>query len=294
MAVPAFVCTEYAPSPALRPYVCSYGHFVSASAHPVGGLRPDFNGRGRRGVFYECDPLVELAPPSGHLTLCFNLGDPFTFSNGFGRSELRGSGHLTGALSRRAKMELGRRVELFGVVFRPGRARAFLGFPTDLVTDRFTPLEDLWGREGRALELELQEIPTLAGKIRRLEQALLRRLSRAPSSDAGLEAMLDFIGRRRGPISVEWLSGASGISRQHLARKFRQTVGIGPKFFCRVVRFQAMLGEAYRRPLNWAAAAADYGYYDQAHLISEFKEFTGLTPGQFFRPLFHASAIAAD
>ena len=294
MAVPAFVCTEYTPSPALQPYVCSYGHFVSTIEQPESGLPPRPDGHCRKSIFHARDPLVELAPPSGHLTLCFNLGDSFTFSNGSSRVELRAGGHLTGALSQRARMALGRRVEFFGVVFRPGRAHAFLGIPTDQLTDRVIPFGDVWGREGKALESELLAVPTPAGKVLRLEQALLRRLSRAPSSAAGLGAMLDFIGRRRGLVSVEWLSGAGGISRQHLARKFRQSVGIGPKLFCRVARFHAMLGEAYRQPLDWAAAAADFGYYDQAHLISEFKEFTGLTPVQFFRPLVPASAVAAD
>ena len=294
MAAPAFICTEYAPSPALRPYVCSYSHFVSATALPADCLRHGLDGQGRQSVLPATDPVVELAPPSGHLTLCFNLGDPFTFSNGSSRTESHACGHITGALSQRARMELGRRVEFFGVVFRPGRASTFLGLPADALTDRFTPLEDVWGREGSALESDLLESSTLAGKIQRLEQALLRRLSWAPSREAGLGAMLDFIGRRRGLVSVEWLSGASGISRQHLTRRFRQSVGIGPKFFCRVARFHAMLGEAYRQPLDWAAVAVEYGYYDQAHLISEFKEFTGLTPGLFFCQPDPASAAAAD
>lgn len=75
------------------------------------------------------------------------------------------------------------------------------------------------------------------------------------------------------------------MTRQHLTRRFKRQVGVAPKQFCRLTRFRALFEAVYSSPrVDWAAAAVDCGYYDQAHLIAEFKEFTGLTPTEFFRP----------
>src|SRR5205823_6076003 len=88
--------------------------------------------------------------------------------------------------------------------------------------------------------------------------------------------------RRRGATTVARLSAACGFSRQHLARKFRQSLGVCPKLFCRLVRFHYTLDRVITSPPgDWASAALELGYYDQAHLIAEFKEFTGLSPTGF-------------
>ena len=70
---------------------------------------------------------------------------------------------------------------------------------------------------------------------------------------------------------------------------------VTPKQFCRFARFHALVRHVFLNPqVDWATAAAELGYYDQAHLIAEFKEFTGLTPSQFFRPPGDRPALAAD
>lgn len=73
-----------------------------------------------------------------------------------------------------------------------------------------------------------------------------------------------------------------GTTRQTLARRFRREIGLTPKEFSRLVRFNALLVKAARPGRDWSALAARLGYYDQAHMISEFKRLTGFTPGAFF------------
>jgi AraC-like DNA-binding protein len=69
------------------------------------------------------------------------------------------------------------------------------------------------------------------------------------------------------------------VSRQHLTRVFRERVGVGPKLYCRLARFQAGLVYAGGGPaVDWAEAALDLGYADQSHMIAEFREFSSLTP----------------
>jgi methylphosphotriester-DNA--protein-cysteine methyltransferase len=82
--------------------------------------------------------------------------------------------------------------------------------------------------------------------------------------------------------SVENVARVLGVTRQHLRRKFIERVGVGPKTFARVARFQRVLAETRRgqRP-EWAGIAVDLGYADQSHLIAEFREFSGATPVPF-------------
>ena len=85
-----------------------------------------------------------------------------------------------------------------------------------------------------------------------------------------------------GTLGITRLAPALGVSRQHLARRFSELVGVSPKTFARVVR----LGRVVERvravpvgePVNWSALAIELGYYDQSHLVDEFREMTGLTP----------------
>ena len=85
-----------------------------------------------------------------------------------------------------------------------------------------------------------------------------------------------------GSLGITRLAPALGVTRQHLARRFAQLVGVSPKTFARVVRLGRVVERARAVPVgeavNWSAIAAELGYYDQAHLVDEFRELAGVTP----------------
>jgi transcriptional regulator GlxA family with amidase domain len=137
-----------------------------------------------------------------------------------------------------------------GVRFRPGRARALLGVPACLLTDRSIPLADL-GRRPRRSE-----------------------------SANGLHRLIDWVVERRGDVRVEDLARHSGLSARQLRRRFLEETGVGPKQFCRILRFRRATSELAGWRGDWAGLAADCGYFDQSHLIREFREFAGGRPGE--------------
>ena len=157
----------------------------------------------------------------------------------------------------------------FGVRFRPGRA--LLGLPlAELTNQRVTLRGDLGDR--------VAEQPTTRGRIALLESHLLARL---PVPDRAVDAAVARI--VAGHSSIERIAADIGVTRQHLARKFLQRVGVSPKTFARVARFRRVLADARAsRAGEWSAIAADYGYADQSHLIAEFREFAGTSPVPFF------------
>lgn len=295
MPAPAAVFRTYVPCPELRPYVCGYLTLTREGAEPERTtlrVLPDGSHESR---FNSADPLLTTMPPAAHLCISFNFGDPWKIRSGSRSTLAPRSGWVSGATTERGTFDIPRRAETIDVLFHSGVAHNFLRVPANALTDQTVALDELWGPGARTLAAQLAECSAPAERIRVLERELVRRLRALRWMNTDLQPITRMIERERGGVSVEWLSRLSGISRQHLARKFRQQVGVSPKQFCRYARFHGLLNYAYTTPqADWAALAAEFGYYDQAHLIAEFKEFTGLTPGQFFQLPAVTPALAAD
>ena len=190
---------------------------------------------------------------------------------------------VVGTMSRPLIVNSARRTCFLGARFRPGKAIAILGGSAGELTNVSIPLGEIWNHNaGGNFEDELTDQRTIASKVRVVERVLLNKLGRKKDDDPYVGALVDLIVRERGAVSVEALSEFAGISRQHIARKFDRYVGISPKLFSRVMRFQDLMTTIREAPhIDWASTALDLGYYDQAHMISDFKEFSGQTPLSF-------------
>lgn len=173
-------------------------------------------------------------------------------------------------------------VHFVGVRFKPGKAHQFLGVSAHEVTDISVALDDVWGKDAEFLKESILDLSLPNRQILALEQELSRRALRLDVCDRNLERLVAFIEHNRGAVSVESLASLAGLSRQHLARKFDHYIGVSPKIFCRIVRFRGVLALKRERTLDWTSLALDLGYFDQAHMIRDFKEFTGTSPMKFF------------
>jgi AraC-like DNA-binding protein len=174
------------------------------------------------------------------------------------------------------------RPAMVGVYFKPAGASVFLDLPSSEVTDRVVALDDVWGTPARDLAAELDELDE-AERIDRFERALVRRLARhrPVATSIDIQGLAAWANRSRGRVSVSQLADAAGVSRQHLGRTFRDFVGVSPKVFLRLARFQSGLAYAgCGERVEWARAAVELGYADQSHMIAEFREFSSLTPYQ--------------
>jgi AraC-like DNA-binding protein len=171
---------------------------------------------------------------------------------------------------------------MMGVVFWPGTARRFIHAPADAFHNAAVLLEDVWGRRIADLRDRLREAPTPAEKFAVLEQGLLRmadeRIDLHPSIRYGLGEF-----QKRPHIQrVLDVTKAAGLSRRRFAQLFREHVGLTPKLYCRLLRFRQVVDHVHRGGLvDWADVAAAGGYCDQAHLIHEFREFSGISPGAY-------------
>jgi len=187
---------------------------------------------------------------------------------------------VVGAMTRPLLVPAREASPLLGVRFRPGMATAFLKVPAAELTDGRAPLEAIWSDGG----LVADEIGSGLGRcdgVSRLARLLLDRLPAATSVPPDVRAAVAGIVAGGGRSDMARIAGQAGVSRQHLARRFAIWVGITPKTLSRVVRLREVLRAARVATPNWAALAAELGYYDQSHLIAEFRSLAGVTPAQW-------------
>jgi AraC-like DNA-binding protein len=170
----------------------------------------------------------------------------------------------------------------------PAAARALFRVPMGSLTGRIIDLEELLGRRATRLVEQLQEQGSWAKRFDVLDATLTQWLSEAPPRSTEVSWAHARLRTSHGRVRVSWLAQELGWSRKRMAARFREEVGLTPKAVARVLRFEravrlASVELAQRGDLGWGRLAHECGYYDQAHLIREFKAISGCTPGTFFQ-----------
>jgi AraC-like DNA-binding protein len=271
---------EFAPCEKLREHVRAFFSFAPPSDCVPGGrpmIREVRLGTG--------DPFCPRSLADGHVSLAFSLETAWADDGHWRRALAAPRAQVIGPMSAAGVASIDRHPEAVGVFLRAGRSRPFTNVPPAELADRVVPLDDLWGAAAAGLPTELAGARESV-RIDRLESVLLRRLAHAPAAKTALDVpgLVRWILRERGRLKIEQVADAAGVSRQHLSRCFRQAVGVAPKLFVRLARFQAGLAYAgCGANTDWAQAAHSLGYADQSHMIAEFREFSSLTPAGMAR-----------
>ncbi len=182
-----------------------------------------------------------------------------------------------------------------GVHFRPGGAFPFFRVPASELVDQSIALDALWGSAASEMRERLLAAPTPEERFRVLETCLLeqlvRPLERHPAVSFGIQQL------RRAGQSVAEVVDQAGFCQRRFIQLFGEQVGLTPKVFGRVSRFQRVVRIAHGADeIDWVDLALDCGYYDQAHFIHDFQSFAGITPATYLlqrtRHLNHVPLIA--
>lgn len=164
-----------------------------------------------------------------------------------------------------------------GVKLRPGAAPLLFGVPADALAGRHTQLEDLFGGSAGLLREELEEPKSPEGKLARFEAFLASRVR----ADERLTLFLeDALTRLDGHATIRAAIEDSGYSHRHFITLFRRAVGLSPKCYLRILRFQRAL-ERMRGKAPLAQVALASGFSDQAHFTREFREISGMSPSAY-------------
>ncbi|MGZ7078940.1 MAG: AraC family transcriptional regulator [Thermoanaerobaculia bacterium] len=211
-------------------------------------------------------PEVDRVLPDGCADVIFDLG--------------RFDAFAVGTMTRPLFVPAASRSELFGIRFRPGRASLGIHVPLSELTDRSVPLRDLRSMS-TGLTDALADAKTFEARVAVTER-FLRHALESFAPDAVVDHAIDVILRSHGSVPIDSIAASLSTSRQRLARRFDAAVGVSPKMFARVVRFRHVLREVVVPAVDWSDIALSAGYFDQSHLIADFRQFTGTTPVPFF------------
>lgn len=168
---------------------------------------------------------------------------------------------------------------IMGVHFKAGGAFPFLKTNASEIANTHAGLDDLWGSPGLELQERLCTAVTSRQRFRIMESVLRDRLHYDSARQVQMKFALNKFVIGGNGVLVRGVARELGLSQRRLIQLFSSQVGLTPKAFCRIARFQRarVLAEKLETP-DWAQLALACGYFDQSHLIHDFREFSGSTP----------------
>ena len=218
--------------------------------------------------------------PTGSSQLLINLAEDELRAwrgEGLDRFEAVEGMALTGVTDEPFAIDTAEQRRIAGVTFHPGGAGVFFDEPMSALRGQDVAVRELWGASGAQLRERMLEAATDEARLALLERALLSRLR--PHHDRRMDHAITALEAGRG---VGQVARDLELSPRRLIRRFGDRVGLAPKRFARLRRFHRVLRTiAGQRRVDWAAVAQGSGYYDQAHLIRDFRAFSGLRPSQY-------------
>jgi AraC-like DNA-binding protein len=196
----------------------------------------------------------------------------------------RAANGASGARSEALMLDTSTPFSIVAVHFRPGGSFPFLGVPSTELRNQVVPLDLLWGRDAANFSDRLWEAKTADTRFNLLEEMLLARARGCFDRRAAVRYALDVFDRSNGMRPVADVVQRIGLSPRRFGELFRCEVGLSPKTFCRIRRFNEVLRRIERfTDVDWADVAISCGYFDQAHFNHDFRAFAGLPPSAYLR-----------
>jgi AraC-like DNA-binding protein len=234
--------------------------------------------------WYEHDRVVhfkERVLPTGAVQLIINLHEDMIrmYNPHNPEQDQRFPGCLVaGPYSEFTVIDSASQVSTLGVSFKPGGAFPFLKLPACELQNMDVSLDTLWGAAAGHLREQLLEAATPRARFCLLERALLAQLVDSPVLHPAVAFAVQELQKSSLP-SISTVTDQIGLSPRCFIQRFRQEVGLTPKLFGRVQRFQQALRRIQgEQQVDWADIALSCGYFDQAHFIHDFQAFSGLNP----------------
>jgi AraC-like DNA-binding protein len=225
----------------------------------------------------------ERVIPDGRPELIWNLAAPFLRHVPGSAPRRQAAALLVGQITTAIQLEPTGAIELIGIRFRPeGLAPLLGGLPVAELTDADVAIEDLLGRRLASFPERAYVTAVADTRVRILDAMLCDVLRSVPAVDPRLVAAAHMITTARGQTRMDNVAAAACVSVRHLQRMFDAGVGLSPKRLARISRLQHLVARLSNEPVkSWASIAVGCGYADQSHLIRDFREFPGATPGEF-------------
>ena len=243
------------------------------------------------------DPVHQRVLPDGCMEMIFHYGDLYKQYFEDGSFIVQPRSFVFGQITKYIEIAPTGVSGIVSARFLPDGVLPFITRPIVELENKAVSLSELFGKSGSDLEERVIAASENHERIKIIESFLLSRLSDPATIDNITKHCVNVIMESRGQVGVVELAGKLKINRRNMERKFSSVIGMSPKQLSRVVRLQATLKMLEQKQFsNLTSLAYENGYYDQAHFIKDFKEFTGMSPKLFFADNLKLSAlfVAAD
>lgn len=236
------------------------------------------------------NPQSQTIVPDGCMEMIFHYGDLYRqytenlpAGQAGGNSIIQPRSFVIGQLTQPLEIEPTGETGIFSVRFHPEGFLPFTSIPIKEMENTAVSLKKLFGKDGEEIEQKILNAETTQDRIELIEKFLTNLLADSETIHSIVRATVETILTANGQLSIGELSKQNKINRRQMERKFSSTIGLSPKQLSKTIRLQATLKMLLNKKFTSLTALAYEGdYYDQAHFIKDFKEFTGLTPKEFY------------
>ncbi|MES2558313.1 MAG: helix-turn-helix domain-containing protein [Bacteroidota bacterium] len=231
----------------------------------------------------ELKPERQRIVPDGCMEMIFQCGDVYKQYTTADTFLLQPRSFVFGQITQTLEIEPTGNTQTFAVRFHPDGFKPFATIPLSAMENRAVPLEELFGADGLELETTMLAAHKTEERMIIAANFLHARLQTPYTIDKITQECVSTILALHGQLSVGALSETVNVHRRQLERKFADAIGLSPKQLAKMIRLQTALKQLAGNPgISLTELAHEGLYYDQAHFIKDFKEFTGTTPKQFY------------
>jgi AraC-like DNA-binding protein len=235
---------------------------------------------------YSPSHSVERFLPDGNVELIIDLHDTpkFIYDNET-LKEIQACQHVwaSGLRTEPISIDSGREAAMIVVYFKKGLAHPFFPVPMNEISDCVVDAELLWGNAFGSLRERILEAKDTTRRFEILEDGLLKQFGSQLIQNSCVEYAVGQIILNPDQVSFAKMSQEIGYSQKHFINMFKNLVGITPKSYLKIARFQKAINEIEQGTVNWTTISQDCGFYDQSHFINDFRLFSGFTPEQYLR-----------
>ncbi|MCG8574417.1 MAG: helix-turn-helix domain-containing protein [Flavobacteriales bacterium] len=221
--------------------------------------------------------------PDGCLEMTFNFADPIKRYISETEYILHPCSMMMGQRTKSYYIEPVGNVDSFAICFYPHGFANFVNVPLKSLTDKEIPLEELFEEvQAQELEQKMVQATNTEDRIKIIEDFLFNKLNEKSTTDNIVQSTVDALLATKGNSSISDILKDDLSKRRQLERKFANEIGISPKQLGKVIRLQSALKMILNKEEeSLTTVAYESEYYDQAHFIKDFKEFTGISPKEF-------------
>lgn len=221
--------------------------------------------------------------PDGTTSIMFNIGSPISISDSNGKYKKFSDNLIVGTHKKYYVLKENKDTHVIGIKFKQGGAYNFFKLPMMQFSNRIVNLTDVLNGETEQLRSKLIQAPNAEDIKKVLDYYFFIKVDMLNRTTGIVDFAISKVKVNKSPTSIKDLCKAANISNKHLISLFNEKVGLSPKLIHRINKFIKVIELIQGQPIvNWPQIAYECNYYDQAHLINDFKSFSGLSPKKYY------------